>query len=488
MTDAEPGRGTEPAGGGSASEGRVSSGPPTGGSAAEPGPWVSVTGAGPGRPSEQPLHWGRLVGGVVVLALLVFVGVAAASAVTARRAAGREAVNDALAITDVLGESVMQPAITGDLFSTDTATRQAAIARLDTTVRERLLSDTIVRVKLWKPDGTIVYADEPQLIGMRFALDDEETQALDDRVTKAEISDLSAPENQFERSNNRKLLEVYRPVWAADGQTLLFETYSAYDAVTARTGDLTRGFGGITLTSLLLMLVAQAPLTWALVARVRRSQRDREAYLARAVQASDDERRRIAATLHDGAVQELVGSAFLVAGAADRARAAHDDTTAAQLDLAAGSVRSSIGGLRSLLVDIYPPSLRNAGLRSALTDLTAPLRAQSVAVEVEVPDELQLPPEKEELVFRVAQECLRNTMKHADAESVRVTLDDHQGRTVLDMMDDGVGFDLDTVMKRPQEGHFGVRLIADQASAGGAELLVRTAPGAGTHWRLEISR
>ncbi|GAB6899693.1 sensor histidine kinase [Kineosporia succinea] len=456
---------------------------------AEPA-WVSVTGAGTARTFDQPLHWGRLVGGVVVLALLVFVGVAAASAITARRAAEREAVNDALAITDVLGESVMQPALTDDLFSTDATTRTTALGRLDTTVRERLLSATIVRVKLWKPDGTIVYADEPQLIGMRFALDDEELEALENPVTKAEISDLSSPENQFERENDRKLLEVYRPVWAPDGQTLLFETYSAYDAVTARTGDLTRGFGGITLTSLLLMLVAQAPLTWALVARVRRSQRDREAYLARAVQASDDERRRIAATLHDGAVQELVGSAFLVAGAADRARAADDRTTAQQLDLAAGSVRSSIGGLRSLLVDIYPPSLRNAGLRSALTDLAAPLRAQGVSVEVAVPDDTGLPPEKEELIFRVAQECLRNSMKHADAENVQVTLTgpDDEGRTVLEMVDDGVGFDLGSVAGRPEEGHFGFRLVADQASAAGAELLVRTAPGAGTRWRLEISR
>ncbi|MBT0772720.1 integral membrane sensor signal transduction histidine kinase [Kineosporia sp. J2-2] len=452
--------------------------------------WVSVAGAGTVRASDQPLRWGRLVGGVVVLALLVFAGVAAVSAVTARRAAEREAVNDALAITDVLGESVMQPALTDDLSSADATRRQAALDQLDVTVRERLLSDTIVRVKLWKPDGTIVYADESQLIGMRFALDDEEIEALDERVTKAEISDLSAPENRFERSNNRKLLEVYRPVWAPDGQTLLFETYSAYDAVTARTSQLWRGFGGITLTSLLLLLVAQAPLTWALVARVRRAQAEREAYLARAVQASDDERRRIAATLHDGAVQELVGSAFLVAGVADRARAAGDGTAAQQLDLAAGSVRSSIGGLRSLLVDIYPPSLRSAGLRAALTDLAAPLRAQGVGVLVEVPDEPELTAEKEELVFRVAQECLRNIMKHADAENVRVGLHgpDEEGHTVLELVDDGVGFDLGAVLARPEEGHFGLRLVADQAAAAGAELRVRTAPGEGTSWRLEVPR
>jgi len=449
---------------------------------------VRVTGAVGGHDADEPPNWWRLGGGVALVALLVFAGVAAASAVTARRAAEREAVNDALAITDILATSVVEPALEDALTAPDPAVATAAVARLDPVVRQRLLSATIVRVKLWTPQGRVVYSDDPRQIGEVFALGDDEQGVLRDPSTEAEVTDVSRPENRFDRGLGGKLLEVYRPVWTPSGQLLLFETYSRYDAVTSRTSQLWRGFGGITLSSLLLLLVAQAPLTWALVARVRRAQADREAWLGRAVVASEEERRRIAATLHDGAVQELAASAFLVAGAADRARASGDAAAAARLDIAADTVRSSIGGLRSLLVDIYPPSLRTAGLPTALRDLVAPMRSRDVDVRLDVPDSLELPEATEALVFRVAQECLRNAARHADAGTVEVRLAPAgDGRPlVLEVEDDGAGFDAAAVLAEPPEGHFGVRVMADVAASSGATLLVRSAPGAGTCWRLEV--
>jgi signal transduction histidine kinase len=452
------------------------------------GPWVRVTGAASGHDPDEPPNWWRLAGGVALVAVLVFAGVAAAGAVTARRAAEREAVNDALTITDVLATSAVEPALEDALTSTDPAVARAAVSRLDPVVRERVLSPTIVRVKVWTPQGRVVYSDDARQVGDVFPLGDDEQDVLRDPSTEAEITDLSRPENQFDRGLGGKLLEVYRPVWTPSGQLLLFETYSRYDAVTARTSQLWRGFGGIMLSSLLLLLLAQAPLTWALVARVRRAQADREAWLARAVSASEEERRRIAATLHDGAVQELAASAFLVAGAADRARASGDGGAAARLDIAADTVRSSIGGLRSLLVDIYPPSLRTAGLPTTLRDLAAPMRSRDVAVRLEVPDTVELSEATEALVFRVAQECLRNVTRHADAGTVEVRLTPAaDGRPlVLEVEDDGAGFDVDAVLAEPPEGHFGVRLMADVAASSGATLLVRSAPGAGTCWRLEV--
>ena len=95
---------------------------------------------------------------------------------------------------------------------------------------------SLVRVKIWSADGRILYSDESRLIGDRFALDAEELEVFERPATRSEVSDLSAPENRFERAAGRKLLEVYRPVWTPDRRPLLFETYSAYDAVTARTG------------------------------------------------------------------------------------------------------------------------------------------------------------------------------------------------------------------------------------------------------------
>ena len=186
-------------------------------------------------------------------------------------------------------------------------------------------------------------------------------------------------------------------------QVLLLETYSRYDAVNLHAPpQLWRGFAGITLTSMLLLLVRpQAPLSWALVSRppTHANVSGKLGWRMRCRRPTD-ERRRIAATLHDGPVQELAASAFLVAGAADRARAAGDDANAGQLELAASSVRSSIGGLRSLLVDIYPPALSSAGLGAALQDSASALRARGVEVTVDVPEIGDLPPAVEALVFR----------------------------------------------------------------------------------------
>ena len=145
---------------------------------------------------------------------------------------------------------------------------------------------------------------------------------LDEPTTRAEISDLDRDENTLDRQIGDKLVEVYRPVWTPSGQEALFEIYAPYDQVGQRTSQLWRGFAGVTLSSLLLFVVLVAPLVWHLLSRVRRSQRQRELLLQRAVDASDAERRRIAATLHDGPVQDLAATSFVIAGATAHAESA----------------------------------------------------------------------------------------------------------------------------------------------------------------------
>ena len=72
----------------------------------------------------------------------------------------------------------------------------------------------------------------------------------------------------LERGNG-KLLEVYRPVWTASGRPLLFETYFRYGTVTQRAGQLWRGFAGITLSSLLLLMVFLIPIFLTLMRRLQ---------------------------------------------------------------------------------------------------------------------------------------------------------------------------------------------------------------------------
>jgi signal transduction histidine kinase len=210
--------------------------------------------------------------------------------------------------------------------------------------------------------------------------------------------------------------------------------------------------------------------------------------LERAVDASEAERRRIAATLHDGPVQDLAASSFVIAGATANAESMGRHGLAEELRGVAGTVRASIRALRTLLVDIYPPSLAQAGLAVALPDLAQTVRTPGLNVVVEPvsEEELGLQPEQERLVYRVAQETLRNAAKHATPCSVRVSLGREEDDVVLDVVDDGRGFDPEVALADPESGHFGLQLLAELATTGGGTLQVASAPGHGTHWRLRV--
>jgi two-component system NarL family sensor kinase len=435
--------------------------------------------------SEPPVRSRRVYAQVLALTVLVLVAVGLLGSVAARRVAEREAVNDAAQRAGVLAEAVVEPALLDSIVDRD----PAAIAQLDTAVRQNVLGSSIVRVKFWLPDGTIIYSDESRLVGRTFDLGPSERAVLAQPATRAEVTNLDEPENVFERGQG-KLLEVYRPVTTPDGHRLLFETYAPYDVVLARSGDIWRGFAGITLSSLIVLLVLMLPILWRLLDRLRRAQEQREDLLRRALDASDAERRRIAATLHDGVVQELAATSFVVAGAAASARTSGQSGLANTLDEAAVAVRTGIGGLRSLLVDIYPPTLAETGLVPALRDLADGLQTRDITVTTELPApaSLMLDKDAERIVFQVAQECLRNAARHAQASEVTLSLVAHHDTVMLDVVDDGIGFDVAETLADPEEGHFGLRLLADAAEQHGAMLLVASAPGAGTHWRLEVIR
>ena len=185
-------------------------------------------------------------------------------------------------------------------------------------------------------------------------------------------------------------------------------------------------------------------------------------------------------------VQDLAATSFTVAGAAERAISLGQPDLADELRTAAGTVRTSIGGLRSLLVDIYPPSLATAGLEAALTDLVTTLRSRGISVVLELAPQIGLDTAGERLVFRVAQECFNNIARHAAATNVQVRLERREEYAVMEINDNGVGFDAPDLLAHPAEGHFGLRVLGDVVADAGGELLLASAPGAGTRWQLRI--
>ena len=107
-------------------------------------------------------------------------------------------------------------------------------------------------------------------------------------------------------------------------------------------------------------------------------------------------------------------------------------------------------------------------------------------VTVDVQPGLSLPSETEQLVFRSAQEALRNTAAHAGAGHVSVSVSQTTGMVTLLVADDGRGFDEQQLAERRTEGHLGLSIIRDLAESAGGNLRVNSQPGDGTRLELEL--
>jgi signal transduction histidine kinase len=392
-----------------------------------------------------------------------------------------EALRDARQFAVLSGQGIVEPVLRDAVLVGD----REALEAVDVVVQERVLGDRIVRVKIWDLGGRVVYSDEPRAIGSRHPLDAEKLAALRAGEARAELSDLSGPENRFEQGLG-ELYEVYLPIRTPDGTPLLFETYQRAEEVSSTGRRIWLPFAALLLVSLVLLWLVQVPLAWRLADRVRRGHEEREALLRRAVDASTDERRRIAAELHDGVVQDLAGVSYALSAAADRApRETPADVRAALRDGAAAT-RDSMRRIRSLLLEIHPPNLRAAGLRAALADLVSPLAARGVAAELDVDDSLVLSDDVEQLAYRAAGEAIRNVEKHARASRVAVRLHGHDGAVRLEVVDDGVGFTAEERERRRAVGHVGLSLVEELAARAGGRVEVRSAPGAGTTFTLEV--
>jgi two-component system NarL family sensor kinase len=438
--------------------------------------WVRLadgTGPAPARrppPSARRVLARFVLGNIVTVALLM-VGIVWASG----RAAESESLAGARMTTDLLASVVVEPALPPDLATAD----QEALDAFDRKIRPAAVAVGLVRMKIWSPDGRIVYSDEPRLIGDRFPLGEEQTEALAGGPTASEVSDLDQRENRFERSPGR-LVEVYRRIQTRDGQPLLFETYSSYENATSRQVSIFLTFAPISTTALLLLLLVQLPLADRMMRQLRDGEQERLELLARAADASSDERRRIAGSLHDGIVQDLAAASLIISGATEGRRVSDESA----LKAAGRAVRDSVTALRSLLIEIYPPHLSKAGLPPALHNLVSRLLPYGVEAHVEVADDLEPPPDVAALVFRVAQEALINIARHARARHVTVAVRREDDGVELLIIDDGTGFDAPSAHR--ESGHFGLRVLTDLAREAGATLDLATAPGAGTAVRLRV--
>src|SRR5215212_585712 len=426
----------------------------------------------PRRPWANPLVQ------FVTASLLLFGVTWWATGIFSQRAARSEALADARITTELLAHSVAEPATPKGLIAGD----PGAIDRFDREVLARLLVGDVRRIKIWRGDGTIVYSDETQLIGQRFPLDDEQLSVLNSGATEGGLSNLRRRENKFETEEGG-LLEVYTRIESPEGQPLLFEAYYSAETVKQRAVEVLQPFRRITVGALLALLLLGVPLLGVLTLRLTHASRARERLMRRAVEASEGERRRIARDLHDGVVQELAGTAFALSGTAREPSLSPEHRQ--HLIGWSQALRRSLRQLRSFLVEIHPPDLNAAGLGAALEDLSGTAASAGISTSVSVAGVDGAPDHVVTLVWRVAQEAIRNAVRHADASHLIVEVSGDERQVRLMVKDDGVGFDASAPVTDTSYGLRGLRSLVED---GGGRVQVESGPGVGTTVRMAVDR
>ncbi len=448
-----------------------------------------------GRDGNHPYSVMWEVGRFAIMSVLMLLIVTLVLGRLSRRIGMQEAIADAKRAVFIVGTSVMEPALTEErvnaLHSPDSTVRAAAIEDLHRVSQQARRSGGMIRIKLWGSDGKLLYADDERLLAATdIELGEDAMDVLRHGGIEAEPTSLDKTENQFERSEG-KLLEVYLPIQTESGERVLFEGCLPYSRVITSGRRILLQFAPGVLGGLVALTLTGTLLVASVARRLRRATLQRELLLRHAIEASDTERRVLAADLHDGVVQDLTGVSLTLAAARMRAEQQPDAPTtgAVQQTIAAAEVqiRDVVHSLRSLIIEIYPPNLREEGLGAAIESLCARLHNRGVTTSMTTEGlDVPLPEDVSRLTYRVAQEAVRNIVSHADASHVDLHISVSPEHLEFVIEDDGFGFDPEVVAERAVAGHVGLRGLGDLVGGRHGSLRLRSAPTQGTRIHLQL--
>jgi two-component system sensor histidine kinase DegS len=195
----------------------------------------------------------------------------------------------------------------------------------------------------------------------------------------------------------------------------------------------------------------------------------------------EEERVRLAREVHDGPAQVLANTLMV----AEQSRSLLQDQRTEQLglmlDRLCTATREGLREVRSFIADLRPGRIEELGLVAALHEYIARYRdTYRARVTLEAGQVPRVPTEAEIVFYRIAQEALQNVHKHAPTAAVVVMLAERKGHIVLNIRDDGPGFDIREVARRAGRESWGLTSMRERAELIGAQLIVTSRPGHGT--------
>ncbi len=224
--------------------------------------------------------------------------------------------------------------------------------------------------------------------------------------------------------------------------------------------------------------------TVTLIERLRRKVAELNETKQRLAESREAERLHLARELHDGPIQELYRAGHLMD---QRKQTAANPETLQQV---AHLQRQVAATLRNICLQLRPPLLFGLGLETALKTYADEVYGVDLAACIHwhiLPGDYHLDERTRLALYRIIQEALNNTFKHAKASEVWVSFESDAEGVRVEVRDNGVGFDPPhSLLSWGRKGHFGYMGMAERAEMIGGVLTITSAPGKGTHVRLEI--
>jgi len=410
------------------------------------------------------------------------------------------------AITALYVDSFVSPRAQGLI---DGSIAEAAQAELDSLLTNTEFGEDILSFKVWTPEGQIVYASNSELIGQQFDLHGGLQAALAGDVD-SHVSDLSEDEHANERTLRTSLIETYAPIRQAETGTIIgaMEFYQDPEALQSevassqRRGWVVVGFSTAGMYVLLVGLVMGASNTLRkqhrslqLMAEDNRRLATRVRGAAAQKTETDEElMMRIARDLHDGPAQDLGFALLRVEALKERARdvvvggSSGGDEISEDFDLVEAALTSALKEVRDISSDMRLPELAILSLEETIQRAISDHRSKTggeVAVELGTDCGSPNLPTKI-VVYRVIQEALSNSYRHAPGSSRHVEASCAEGLLELSMSDSGPGFDPDTPVDDADRSHIGVRGMRERVEMLGGSLRVSSSRAGGTKVTVRI--
>ncbi len=381
---------------------------------------------------------------------------------------------------------------------------ETSIESLDQLTTQGLIQKHVVSIKIWKPDGTVVFSTNRSIIGKKFELEDALHSAVSGKYG-TEYGSLESIENLFERSLGKNLIEVYVPM-VEDETGRIFAVSEFYIDANALPGDLNLRYFKSWLVVGLLTFAMLLPF-YFIVRRGDKTIESQEVAIqnrmsdlsnlllenrklntrvanANRASTSANERflNRLGADLHDGPVQMLAAALLWLDNLSHKnARTIKIESDQADgIDLVKTTINGVLKEVRSIATGLVLPELANKSVAETLQMITDVARMRTKAtISLEcnsLPNICSA--ELNDAIYRFVQEALNNSFQHAGGRGQKVKAFVSNKILTLEVIDTGNGFDLRKVNSLPS--HLGLSGMHNRINAIGGTLNIESHIGKGT--------